>query len=108
MRMNQPGNQIGSKIVSQIGSQAYDRSISSAAGLTMSSYEGGLEMQKTMSDFKLEELSVPVTKTYNEMADVPVQMIDPIIELEKNLAHLQELQARMKFMMREVRYLIKM
>ena len=41
------------------------------------------------------------------MADVTVQMIDPVTEVEKNLAHLQELQARMRFMMREVRYLIK-
>lgn len=44
---------------------------------------------------------------YNEMADVPVQWIDPVAQVQKNLAHLQELQARMKFTMREVRYLLK-
>jgi hypothetical protein len=45
--------------------------------------------------------------SYNEMADVTVQYVDPIAEVQKNLAHLQELQDRMKFMMREVRYLLK-
>ena len=45
---------------------------------------------------------------YNEMADVPVQYVDPVAEVQKNLVHLQDLQARMKFMMREVRYLMKL
>lgn len=44
---------------------------------------------------------------YNEMADVPVQWIDPVAEVQKNLAHLEDLQARMRFMMREIRYLMK-
>lgn len=45
---------------------------------------------------------------YNELADVPVQFVDPVLEVQKNMAHLMELQARMKFMMREVRYLLKL
>jgi hypothetical protein len=89
-------------------SQGLEKSIGSSAGSPVSSYEGGLEMQKTLSEMKLDERSVSLTTSYNEMADFPVQIIDPVAELAKNLAHLQELQARLKFMMREVRYLIKM
>ncbi len=44
---------------------------------------------------------------YNEMADITVNIVDPVAELQKNLAHLQDLQSRMKFMTREVRYLLK-
>lgn len=44
---------------------------------------------------------------YDEMADVTVRALDPVAELQKNLSHLLELQARMKFMTKEVRYLLK-
>ena len=47
------------------------------------------------------------TMAYDEMSDFPVQIIDPVEQIEKNLDHLQELQAKMKFMMKEVRYLLK-
>lgn len=65
-----------------------------------------LSSLSTNSDVVLSTAASTIL-AYNEMADVTVQMIDPVAEVEKNLAHLQELQARMKFMMREVRYLIK-
>ena len=54
-----------------------------------------------------ESSSAVTGYAYNELADFPVQMIDPVLEVQKNLAHLEDLQARMKFMMREVRYLLK-
>jgi len=40
---------------------------------------------------------------YRELADVPVQMVDPVEELNRSVAALEDLQARMRFMMREIR-----
>ncbi len=45
--------------------------------------------------------------SYHEMADVPVQEIDVLQALENNLNQLDVLQSRMQFMMREIRYLMK-
>ena len=38
------------------------------------------------------EATPSYSMAYNEMADFPVQMIDPVEEVQKNLAHLQELE----------------
>lgn len=45
--------------------------------------------------------------SYHEMAETPVQQTDILEQLEANMKQLSELQARMKFMMREIRYLMK-
>jgi hypothetical protein len=44
---------------------------------------------------------------YHELADVPVQQTDLIEQLNTNLDQLLDLQSRMKFMMKEIRYLMK-
>ncbi|MFP5518735.1 MAG: hypothetical protein ACLGGX_02435 [Bdellovibrionia bacterium] len=44
---------------------------------------------------------------YHEMADVPVVQNDGITQLHAQLAQLEDLQKRLAFVMREVRYLIK-
>lgn len=44
---------------------------------------------------------------YNEMLDFPVQPVDLLQEVGSNLQHLLELQSRLRFMTREVRYLLK-
>lgn len=54
------------------------------------------------------DLSVGASVGYFEMDEVPVRQIDVVEELRKNLAQLEDLQGRMKFIMREVRYLMKM
>lgn len=45
--------------------------------------------------------------SYHELADIPVAEMDVIDSLRQNLARLQDLQGRMSFIMREVRYLLK-
>jgi len=47
------------------------------------------------------------TQAYHEMADIPVREIDLLEAVEANVAHLEELQARLRFMVREVKYLMK-
>jgi hypothetical protein len=44
---------------------------------------------------------------YHELADIPVQSTDVVEQLHANLQQLADLQARMKFMMKEIRYLMK-
>lgn len=62
---------------------------------------------KRAKDSELAADVVVSPMAYNEMADVPVQLVDPVEMVERNLAHLVELQSRMKFMMKEIRYLLK-
>lgn len=47
------------------------------------------------------------TQAYHELADIPVREIDLLESVEANLAQLEELQARLRFMVREVKYLMK-
>lgn len=44
---------------------------------------------------------------YREMDAVPVQVVDPLVDLVRNTEQLQDLQARLRFMMREVRSMMK-
>lgn len=54
------------------------------------------------------ESQEPMThKSYHEMADVPVVEVDVLSQLHANLAVLEDLQGRLSFVMREVRYLMK-
>ena len=46
-------------------------------------------------------------KSYHELADRPVVEVDALNQLHANLAQLEDLQARLGFVMREVRYLLK-
>ncbi|MBX3017846.1 MAG: hypothetical protein KF767_08155 [Bdellovibrionaceae bacterium] len=47
------------------------------------------------------------TQAYHELADIPVREVNLLESVEANLAHLEELQARLRFMVREVKYLMK-
>ena len=54
------------------------------------------------------ESSLPVThKSYHEMAETPVVEADCISQLHSNIEMLSDLQTRLSFLMREVRYLMK-
>lgn len=48
-----------------------------------------------------------VHKAYHELADFPVVEVDALSQLHNNIAMLEDLQARLSFTMREVRYLMK-
>lgn len=48
------------------------------------------------------------TATYHELAEIPVRETDLMESVQQNLAHVEELQARLSFMMREVKYLLKL
>ncbi|GIL18713.1 MAG: hypothetical protein BroJett040_24640 [Oligoflexia bacterium] len=45
--------------------------------------------------------------SYHEMDVVPVRQTDVLEQLEKNIETLSDIRYRMQFMMREVRYLMK-
>lgn len=45
--------------------------------------------------------------SYHEMADVPVVQQDALTQLQNNLSMLEDMQARLAFVMREVRYQLK-
>jgi len=47
-------------------------------------------------------------KTYHEMADVPVIERDALAQLHTNLQMLEDLQGRLSFVMKEVRYMMKL
>lgn len=52
--------------------------------------------------------SSPVThKSYHELADTPVVESDALAQLHANIEMLNDLQSRLSFLMREVRYLMK-
>lgn len=55
------------------------------------------------SEFKTEWSQA----TYHEMADVPVVQMDALSQLHANLALVEDMQARLAFMMREIRYQMK-
>ena len=74
------------------------------AGLTTAtSIEEFLMSQLDLSS----EMSSSSTLSYHEMADIPLQKVDLIEQLEGHVLHLHDLQARMTFMNREIRYLMK-
>ena len=45
--------------------------------------------------------------SYHEMDTVPVREVNVLEQLHTNLETLKDLQSRMNFMMREIRYLMK-
>lgn len=46
-------------------------------------------------------------KSYHELADTPVKEVDVLTQLNDNIAVLNDLQNRYSFLMREIRYLLK-
>lgn len=46
-------------------------------------------------------------KAYHELADFPVVEMDALAQLQSNIALLEDLQGRLAFVMREVRYVMK-
>lgn len=50
----------------------------------------------------------PVSQTsYHELSDKPVRSVDAISQLHQNIVALDDLQERLAFVMREVRYQLK-
>ncbi len=45
--------------------------------------------------------------SYHEMAPIPVREVNIVDQLQANLETLRDLQSRLNFMMREIRYLMK-
>jgi hypothetical protein len=76
---------------------------------TTSTVQPTIGSSVSMTQLTTELVNENITShvAYNEMADVPVHFIDPVAEVQKNLAHLLEVHSRMKFMMKEVRFLLK-
>lgn len=65
------------------------------------------QVETVVSESVVESFS-PVSHTsYHEMADKPVVEVDALAQLHVNLEMLQDLQTRLAFVMREVRYLLK-
>ncbi len=71
-----------------------------------SSDQGESQPIMILEEGAMESLGVgfPV---YHELSDQPVSMMDPWQELHANMETLQDLQNRMAFTLREIRYLLK-
>lgn len=54
------------------------------------------------------DASWTLSKAYHELADIPVREVDLLESVEENVQRLEELQARLRFMVREVKYLMKL
>lgn len=72
-----------------------------------------LQEQETVDSYLGYSLSASLEatplghKSYHEMADVPVVDADVLAQLHTNLEMLTDLQGRLSFVMREIRYLMK-
>ena len=70
-----------------------------------------VEVQESTVDSFIESFSSsqePVAhKSYHELADRPVVEVDALSQLHANIEMLADLQGRLGFVMREVRYLLK-
>lgn len=54
------------------------------------------------------DASWTLSKAYHELDEVPVREVDLLESVEENVQRLEELQARLRFMMKEVKYLLKL
>ena len=45
--------------------------------------------------------------TYHEMAEIPLREVDVLDQLEQNIAQVEMLRAKFQFVMRELRYQLK-
>jgi hypothetical protein len=59
-------------------------------------------------EWNSENSSEMVLRAYHEMADQPVVETDVLSDFRANLQLLEELQSRMSFVMKEVRYVLKL
>lgn len=62
---------------------------------------------RPVESLSVSDVSSVSSVAYHELADVPVQRIDLVEQVQSNLQTLSDLQSRMQFMMREIRYLLK-
>lgn len=53
------------------------------------------------------ETSFPTQMAYHELAEIPVKEMDVLEQLEQNIATLELLRSKFNFVMREVRYQLK-
>ena len=71
------------------------------------------EIKTTLSDLvlpstsELTSMSATMHKAYHELSDVPVVEMDVLEALEGNVRTLGDLHARLSFLNRELRYLLK-
>ncbi len=62
----------------------------------------------TEADQVLADLNASASEiAYHELAEIPVQRVHPLELFQKNMAQLEELSARLEFMQKEIRYLLK-
>jgi hypothetical protein len=54
-----------------------------------------------------QDVQSPFRQTYHEIADLHVVETDVVEQLRSNLAQLEDLHGRLKFMMSEISYLLK-
>lgn len=73
----------------------------------MRTSESQINQARVRQDVTQNDLVYAAQLSYHELADVPVRETDVIEQLENNLKQLTDLQARMQFMMKEIRYLMK-
>ena len=71
---------------------------------TMSSVKGVSATSATLDSGSLraQELSQYATRAYHELAENPHMEVDGLQRLQMNLATLEDLQGRLRFMMREL------
>ncbi len=65
------------------------------------------QMQPAVSRVEVKEFSYNSEISYHEMAEVPVREVSQLDQLQANLNALMDVNGRMKFMMREIRYMMK-
>lgn len=66
-----------------------------------------LASENTIDTSVMQEARPSFRQTYHEIADRHVVETDVIEQLRSNIAQLEDLHGRMKFMMAEVSYLLK-
>ena len=70
--------------------------------------------QRDQKELRLDSLQgfllsqIPAQMTYHELEEVPVRREDLFEQLDRNLSRLVDLHARLGFVMREVRYQMKL
>lgn len=65
------------------------------------------EMLENLSLVETSEQRFPTQMTYHELAEVPVRNVDVLDQLEQNIAQIEMLRAKFQFVMRELRYQMK-
>lgn len=64
-------------------------------------------VNKVLASSALSTSLVSTEVSYHELSEVPVREVDLLEQLQSNMAQLQDLHSRMSFVMKEVRYLLK-